>query len=82
VSVVLATVVDWAALGKVVLYSFIATVGVSTVFSFGIVGLVRFDDARRGARSGSGYGWAGLAAVCGLVVAAAIVEAIVVMTSK
>ena len=77
-----ATLVDWSALGKVVLYSFIAAVGVSTVFSFGIVGLVRFDDCRRGARSGTGIGWAALAALAGLVVAAAIVEAIIVMTSK
>jgi hypothetical protein len=80
--VILATVVDWDALGKVVLYSFIATVGVSTVFSFGIVGLVRFDDARRGVRSGSGIGWIALAGLCGLIVAAVVVEAIVVMTSK
>jgi multisubunit Na+/H+ antiporter MnhG subunit len=80
--VILATVIDWAALGKVVLYSFVATIGVSTVFSFGIVGLVRFDDARRGARAGSGVGWAALAALCGLIVAAVVVEAIIVMSSK
>ena len=80
--ITLATVIDWDARGKVVVYSFVAAVGVSTVFSFGIVGLVRFDDCRRGARAGSGVGWAGLAALCGLIVAAAVVEAIVVMTSK
>jgi hypothetical protein len=80
--VIVATVVDWAALGKVVLYSFIAAVGLSTVFSFGIVGLVRFDDCRRGGRTGSGVGWAALAALAGLVVAAVVVEAVVVMTSK
>jgi NADH:ubiquinone oxidoreductase subunit 6 (subunit J) len=80
--VILATVVDWDALWQVVLYSFVGAVGVSTVFSFGIVGLVRFDDARRGVRSGSGIGWAVLAALCGLIVTAAVVEAIVVMTSK
>ena len=79
---ILATVIDWAALGKVVLYSFVATIGVSTVFSFGIVGLVRFDDARRGTRAGSGAGWAALAALCGLIVAAVVVEAIIIMSSK
>jgi hypothetical protein len=78
----LATVVDWNALGQVVLYSFVAAVGLSTVFSFGIVGLVRYDDCRRGARSGSGIGWVALAVLCGLIVAAAVVEAIVLMTSK
>jgi hypothetical protein len=80
--VILATVVDWAALGKVVLYSFVATVGLSAVFSFGIVGLVRFDDCRRGGRSGTGIGWAALAGLSGLIVTAGVVEAIVVMTSK
>jgi hypothetical protein len=80
--VIVATVVDWAALGKVVLYSFIAAVGLTTVFSFGIVGLVRFDDCRRGGRAGSGVGWAALAGLAGLVVAAVVVEAVVVMTSK
>jgi hypothetical protein len=79
---ILATVVDWEALGKVVLYSFVATVGISTVFSFGLVGVVRYDDCRRGGRSGSGIGWAALAALSGLIVAAAIVEAIVLMSSK
>ena len=79
---IVATIVDWSALGQVVLYSFVAAVGLTTVFSFGIVGLVRFDDCRRGGRSGSGIGWAALASVCGLIVAAVVVEAIVVMTSK
>jgi hypothetical protein len=80
--VILATVVDWSALGKVVLYSLIATLGVTAVLSFGIVGLVRFDDSRRGIRSGTGIGYATLAGVCGLIIAAVIVEAIVIMTSK
>jgi hypothetical protein len=79
---ILATVIDWEALGKVILYSFVATVGISTVFSFGLVGVVRYDDCRRGGRSGSGIGWAVLAALSGLIVAAAIVEAIVLMSSK
>lgn len=78
----LATIIDWDALGKVILYSFAAAVGLTTVFSFGIVGLTHFDEARRGARGGSGAGWAALAALCGLIVAGAVVEAIVVMTSK
>jgi hypothetical protein len=78
----LATVVDWSALGKVVLYSLVATVGVTTVLSFGIVGLVRFDDSRRDGRTASGVGYAALASVCGLIIAAVIVEAIVIMTNK
>ena len=76
----LATIVDWGALGKVVLYSFVATLGVTTVFSVGIVGMTRFDERRR--TGGGGIGYAVLAAVCALVVAAVVVEAIVVMTQK
>jgi multisubunit Na+/H+ antiporter MnhG subunit len=79
---IVATVVDWGALGKVVLYSLVAAVGASTVFSFAIVGVVRFDDCRRGARAGSGVGWAALALICGLIVAAVLVEAIVIMAKK
>ena len=78
----LATLVDWGALGKVVLYSMVAAVGVTTVLSFGIVGLVRFDDSRRGARTGSGLGYAALAGVCGLIIAAVLVAAIIIMTKK
>ena len=77
---ILATLVDWGALGKVVLYSFVAAVGVTTVFSFGIVGLARFDDRRR--HGGGGGGYLVLALLCGLIVLAVVVEAIVIMTSK
>jgi hypothetical protein len=79
---ILASLVDWGALGKLVLYSSIAAIGATTVFSFGIVGLTRFDDCRRGGRPGSGVGYAVLAALCGLIVLGVLVEAIVVMTSK
>ena len=76
----LATLVDWGALGKVVVYAFIAAVGVTTVFSAGIVGMVRYDDRRRG--SGGGIAWIALALVCALIVAAVVVEAIVIMSKK
>jgi hypothetical protein len=76
----LATIVDWAALGKVILYSFVATLGLTTVFSFGIVGMARFDERRR---TGSGaYAYLALALVCGLIVTAVLIEAIVIMTKK
>jgi hypothetical protein len=77
---ILASVVDWSALGKVVLYSFIAAVTVTAVFSFGIVGVVRYDDRRRAGSGGVQYLL--LALFCALVVAAAVVEAIVVMAKK
>lgn len=76
----LATLIDWSALGKVVLYSTVAAVGVTTVFSFGIVGITRFDERRRS--GGGGLAYALLALVAALIVAAVVVEAIVVMARK
>ena len=76
----LATLIDCGALGKVVLYAFVSAVGVTTVFSVGIVGMVRFDDRRR--TGGGGIAYALLAAVCALIVAGVVVEAIVIMSKK
>jgi hypothetical protein len=78
--IVLASLVDWGALGKVVLYAFVSAIGVTTVFSVGIVGLVRFDEGRR--IGGGAVGYAVLALLCGLIVLAVVVEAIIVMTNK
>jgi hypothetical protein len=76
----LAALVDTEALLKVVLYSLVTTLGLTVVFSFGIVGLTRYDERRR--VGASAYGWAVLAIVCGLLVAAVVVEAIIVMANK
>lgn len=76
----LASVIDLKALGDVVVYAFVAAVGVTIVFSFGIVGMVRFDDRRRS--GGGGVLWGGLALLCALIVAAVVVEAIVLMARK
>ena len=77
----LAAIVDTQALLKVILYSLVTTVGLSIVFSLGIVGVTRFDEHRRsgGVRA---YGYAVLAGLCGLLVAAVSVEAIIVMAQK
>ncbi len=77
---IFAQLVDTSALAKVILYSFVAAVGVTAVFSVGIVGMVRFDDRRRSGRAGVGY--AALTFVCALIVAAVVVEAIVIMARK
>jgi hypothetical protein len=78
--VIAATLVDWSALGKVVVYSLVAAVGVTAVFSVGIVALERYDNRRRG--GGGAIGYATLSLVCALVVAGVIVEAIVIMARK
>ena len=80
--VIAGDIVDWAALGKVIVASLIAGVGASLCFSFAVVGAIRFADMRReerpiGATFYAALGLLGLAATI-----AAIVIAIVVMTQK
>ena len=77
-----ATVVDVHALWRVIVYSLIAGVGVTIVFSCGIVGLTRFDEVRRGQRSGSAVAYGALAAMAAVIVIAVVVEAIVIMARK
>lgn len=78
----LASIVDAHVLWRVIVYSLVAGVGVTVVFSFGIVGLTRFDEVRRGDRAGSAVAYATLAAVSALVVIVVVVEAIVIMAKK
>lgn len=77
----LAALVDTHALLKVIVYALVTTVGLSLVFSLGIVGVTRYDE-RRQSGSGGGAGYALLALVSGLIVAAVLVEAIVIMAKK
>ena len=78
----LAEIIDTEVIGKIILFSLLTSVGGTAVFSFGIVGIARYDEARRGVRGGSGIGWVILAALCTLIIAAVVVEAIIVMTTK
>ena len=78
----LAALIDSEALGKVILFSLLTSVGGTAVFSFAIVGIARYDEARRGDRRGSGALYAVMTAVCALIIAAVVVEGIIVMTSK
>ena len=72
-------IVDWSALGQVVLYSLGVGVGVAICFSLAIVGATRWSELRRGTGA-AGYA---LLAVLGLAVTVgAAVIAIVVMTNK
>jgi hypothetical protein len=81
-SVLAAGAVDWASLGKVVVASLIAGIGITLCFSLAVAGAARFADMRRNERPVEAafyavLGVAGLAAT-----AAAIVIGIVVMTTK
>jgi hypothetical protein len=81
-SAVLATVVDWSALGKVVLYSFVVGVGVTTAVSLAILGAIRFADMRRDERMIEAGAYAVLAAIGSSVAIAAAAVGIFEMTSK
>ena len=81
-AVVLATVVDWSALGKVVLYSFIIAVGVTVAVALAILGAIRFADMRRDERVIEAGAFAVLTGVMALVPMAAMVFGIIVMTQK
>ncbi|MEA2494640.1 MAG: hypothetical protein QOJ29_2551 [Thermoleophilaceae bacterium] len=78
---IFAALVDTDALLKVVLYAFVAAVGVTTVFSFGIVGITRYDERRRQGGGGAAA-YAALAFACAVIVAAVVVEAIIIMSKK
>jgi hypothetical protein len=79
---VLATIVDWHTLGEVAAASFLAGVGVTTAFSFAVMGATRMVDMRRQGRSVEAGAYAALL-ILGLAASgAALVFGIIVMTTK
>jgi hypothetical protein len=78
----LATLVDTAALGKVVAASLIAGIGITLAFSLAIVGAARFTDMRRDERVVEAAAFGALGVIGLVVTIAAVVFGIVVMTTK
>lgn len=80
-TVPLATIVDWAALGETVIAAFAAGVGVAFTFSVAIYGAARFAEASRQGHRGE-LALFGMVTGLGLAISlAAIAFGIVVMTS-
>jgi hypothetical protein len=78
----IATIVEWKDLWQTVVASVVAGVGITFAFSVGIWGTGQFVELSRGDRQGAAT-VAGLVALLGfLVVAAAVIFGIVVMTHK
>ena len=78
----LGTLVDWSALGQVVLASFAGGVGVTVLVSLAIAGAAHSMDARR-AGSGVAATVLGIGAAVALAAcAAAVVGGILLMTAK
>jgi hypothetical protein len=78
----LATIVDWSAVLKTVVGSFVAGIGITLVFSVAIFGAARFADMSRDGRSVSAAAFITLSVVALAAVAAAVVVGIIVMTAK
>ncbi len=77
----LATIVDWSALGQTVLAAFLSGVGVAITFSLGILGVARFTEGTEelGLLGSIGFGFLALFGM--VATAAAIVFGVIVMTS-
>ena len=78
---VLATIVDWSALGQTALAALLSGVGVAFAFSLGILGAARLTDSTRelGLIGTIGYGTLAISGILASI--AAIVFGIIVMTS-
>jgi len=77
-----AEVVDWSAVLEVIWVSLLAGIGVTAIFSVGVLGASRAVEARRAGQGGSAGAYAVLTLIAFVVVAAAMVFGIVVMTQK
>jgi hypothetical protein len=75
-------IVDWGTLGKVVLYSLGAGVGVALCFSVAVVGATRFAVARRAGAALPAAVYGAITTLGLLATTAAVVIGIIVMASK
>ncbi len=75
-------VVDWAARLEVAYFSLAAGLGVALAFSIAVAGTTRFADEVRENRMTRAAAYGTMAALAFLVVIAAIVFGIVIMTKK
>lgn len=77
----IAVIVDVEDLGRVVVASLVAGVGVSVIFALAIHGAVRFVDTRRDGRPLESAVYGAMTTICLLACLAALVLAIIVMTA-
>jgi hypothetical protein len=79
---VFAEVVDWGAVLDVIWVSLLAGVGVTAIFSVGILAASRTGDLQRSGHGGPATAYAVLALLAFAAVAAAMAFGVVVMTQK
>jgi hypothetical protein len=79
---VIPAAVEIGQLVEVIWVSVLAGVGITTAYSFVVLGTGKSAEARRTGRRGAALGYAGLAALFLLLFAAAVVFAVQVMLRK
>ena len=78
----LAAIVNTTTLGKTILYSLAAGIGIAVIFGAGVASAASLVDAMRDRRTVASAAWATLALICLLCAAGAVVLGIVLMTEK
>jgi hypothetical protein len=78
----LASIVNTTTLGKAILYSLAAGIGIAVIFGAGVSSAASLVDAMRDRRTFASAAWATVALICVLAAAGAVVLGIVLMTEK
>jgi hypothetical protein len=78
----LGAIVNTTTLGKTILYSLAAGIGIAVVFGAGVSSAAGLVDAVRDRRTAATAAWATAALICLLCAAGAVVLGIVLMTQK
>ena len=78
----LAAIVNTTTLGKTILYSLAAGIGIAVIFGAGVSSAASLLDAMRNRRTVASAAWATAAVICLLCAAGAVVLGIVLMTEK
>ena len=78
----LASIVNTTTLGKTILYSLAAGIGIAVIFGAGVSSAAGLIEAMRDRRTVAATAWATAALICVLCAAAAVVLGIVLMSEK
>jgi hypothetical protein len=78
----LASIVNVTTLGKTILYSLVAGIGIAVIFGAGVSSAAGLIEAMRDRRTVATAAWGTAALVCLLCAAGAVVLGIVLMTQK
>jgi hypothetical protein len=78
----IASIVDWATLGKVAVYSLAAGIGIAAIFGLGVSSAAALLDSVREHRPAASVAWGALAVLCVGCALAIVVLGVVVMAEK